>query len=427
LRGSQFWGKNEAKIKIKQPNVVKRGVNIRMPLEGIRVIELGQMLAVPFLTRRMGDLGAEVIKVEPPDTGEITRNLAGPKIKDSCGYYIVLNRNKKGITLNLRHPLAREVIYKLAKVSDVVVENFRAKTVDKWGIGYDALKKVNPKIIYCSISGFGQEGPYSQRPAYDQTVQAQAGWMSITGIKGQEPCLVGVAVGDMIIASTALYSILAALRYRDRTGEGGYIDLSIADNLIDWLVYVGQFYLLAGSIPDPVGSGHPTNFHKAFKCKDDKWIEVNAVTVAMWDRLAKVLAKNPGYEGLPTDTRFDTLQKRIDNRPIMWPYLSEVFMTKNRDEWLKELVEGDVPCAPVNNIAEAFEDPQINFRKMVVEVDSPYWGKYRTTGMPIKMTQLKQERFEPPPRLGEHNEEILQGMLGYSKEEIENFKKEGVI
>jgi len=398
-----------------------------MPLKGIRVIDLGQMLAVPFLTRRMGDLGAEIIKAEMPGTGDVTRGLAGPKIKDTCSYFIGLNRNKKSITLNLRHPLAREVICKLAEVSDVVVENFRAKTVDKWGVGYDALKKVNPKIIYCSISGFGQEGPYSQRPAYDMIAQALTGWMSITGIKGQEPCLVGAAIGDMIAGSTALYSILAALRHRDRTGEGGKIDIAVTDNLIDWLAYVAQFYLISGTVPGPVGSGHATNFYKGFKCKDGKWIEVGAPNVTMWGRLTKVLAKNPGYEGLPTDTRFDTLQKRIDNRPIMWPYLSELFLTKNREDWLRELVEGDVPCAPVNNIAEAFKDPQINFRKMVVEVDSPHWGRYKTTGMPVKMTQLKQERFEPPPRLGEHNEEILQGLLGYSKEEVENFKKEGVI
>ena len=402
-------------------------MNMEMPLEGIRVIDLSQMLAGPICTRRMGDMGAEVIKIEMPGTGEVTRSLAGPKIKDTCGYFIVLNRNKKSITLNFKHPVAREVIYKLAKVSDVVVENFRAKTVDKWGISYDALKKVNPKIIYCSISGFGQEGPYSQRPAYDMTAQALTGWMSITGIKGQEPCLVGAAIGDMIAGSTALYTILAALIHRDRTGEGGNIDIAVADNLIDWLAYVAQFYLISGTIPSPVGSSHATNFHKAFKCKDDKWIEVSAPNIRLWGRLAEVLAKNPGYEGLLTDTRFDTLQKRIDNRPIMWPYLSELFMTKNREEWLEELVEGGVPCAPINNIAEAFEDPQINFRKMVVEVDSPHWGKYKTTGMPVKMTQLKQERFEPPPRLGEHNEKILEGLLGYSKEEIENFKKEGII
>lgn len=402
-------------------------MNMEMPLEGIRVIDLSQMLAGPICTRRMGDMGAEVIKIEMPGTGEVTRSLAGPKIKDTCGYFIVLNRNKKSITLNLRHPLAREVIYKLAKMADVVVENFRAKTVDKWGIGYDALKEVNPKIIYCSISGYGQEGPYSQRPAYDPMAQALSGWMSLTGIEGQEPCLTGLPMADMLGGTTALYAILAALIYRNRTGEGGKIDISLVDNLVDWLVYVAQFHFINGTIPGPVGSGHPTNFHKAFKCKDGKWIQVSAPSVQMWDRLAKVLAKNSGYEGLPTDSRFDTLQKRIDNRPIMWPYLSELFTTKNREEWVGELLEGDVPCAPINNIAEAFGDPQINFRKMIVEVDYPYWGKYKTAGMPVKMTQLEQERFEPPPRLGEHNEEILERLLGYSKEEIENFKKEGVI
>jgi len=400
---------------------------MKMPLEGIRVLDLSQMLAGPVCTRRMGDMGAEVIKIELPVTGEVTRSLAGGNIKDTCGYYIVLNRNKKSITLNLRDARARDIVYRLAKISDVMIENFRAKTVDKWGIGYDALKEVNPKIICCSISGYGQEGPYSQRPAYDPIAQALSGWMSITGIEGQEPCLTGLPLGDMLGGTTALYSILAALIYRDRTGKGGKIDISLTDCLIDWLVYVAQFYFIKGTIPSPIGSGHPTNFHRAFKCKDGKWLQVSAPSTPMWDRLVKVLAKNPGYEGLPTDTRFDTLQKRIDNRPIMFPYLNELFMTKNREEWLKELLEGDVPSAPINDVAEALADPQINFRKMVMEVDQPYWGKYKTTGMPVKMTQLEQERYDPPPRLGEHNEEILGSLLGYSKEEIETFKAEGVI
>lgn len=399
----------------------------KMPLEGIRVIDLTRALAGPSCTRRLGDFGAEIIKVEEPGSGDMIRHLAGPKIGDTCSYFHVVNRNKKGITLNLKHDSAKKVIYELAKVSDVVVENFRPKVVDRLGVGYDTLKQINPTIIYCSVSGYGQEGPKAKAPAYDAVIQAVTGEMSVTGVEGGPPCLSGVPIVDMLGGTTAVYAILAALFHRERTGEGGRIDISLADNITDWLVYLGQFYLVDGSIPGPVGSGHPTNFHRAFECQDGRWLQVSAVGQTDWERLAKVLARNPRYEDLPTDSRFDTFQKRLEGRPILWPLLDKLFLTKSREEWLKELQEGDVPCGPVNNVAEALADPQTEFRRMVVEVDQPHWGKYKTTGMPVKMTQLQEERFEPPPRLGEHNEEVLQGLLGYSADEVENLRRQGAI
>lgn len=399
----------------------------RMPLDGIRVVDLTRALAGPSCTRRLGDFGAEIIKVEEPGTGDMTRVLAGPRIGDTCSYFHCVNRNKKSITLNLKHDLAKKAILDLAAVSDVVVENFRPKVCDRLGIGYENLKKVNPRIIYCSISGYGSEGPKAMGPAYDPVIQAFSGNMSVTGVEGGPPCLSGIPMTDMLGGTTAVYAILAALFHRERTGEGGRVDTSLADNLIDWLVYLGQFYLVNGQIPGPVGSGHPTNFHRAFKCSDDKWLQISAVAQRDWERLCAVLTKNPGYENLATDPRFDTFQKRVDNRPILWPHLDALFVTKTREEWLHKLQEGDIACGPVNNVAEALADPQTLFRKMVVEVDHPHWGKYKTLGMPVKMTQMPEERFDSPPLLGEHNREVLEGVLGYSSDYVANLAKENAI
>jgi len=399
----------------------------RLPLEGIRVVDLTRALAGPSCTRRLGDFGAEIIKIEEPGTGDMTRILAGPRIGDTCSYFHCVNRNKKSVTLNLKHGLAKKAVLDLVAVSDVVVENFRPKVCDRLGIGYDVMKGINPRIIYCSISGFGHEGPKAMGPAYDPVIQAFSGNMSVTGVEGGPPCLSGIPIVDMLGGTTAVYAILAALFHRERTGEGGRIDTSLADNLIDWLVYLGQFYLVDGRIAGPVGSGHPTNFHRAFKCKDGKWLQVSAVAQRDWERLTAVLARNPGYESLPTDPRFDTFQKRVDNRPTMWPYLDALFATKDRVVWLGELSEGDIACGPVNDVAEALNDPQTLFRRMVVEVDHPQWGAYRTLGMPVKMTQIPEERFDPPPMLGEHNRDVLEGLLGYSSEYVDTLGKEKAI
>ena len=402
--------------------------NSHMPLDGIRVLDLTQLLAGPFCTRRLGDLGAEVIKIERPGRGDPTRYLAGPKIRDTCAYFIIVNRNKKGITLNLRHEKGREAFYDMVKVSHVVVDNYRAGVTKRLKVDYETLKQINPKIICCSISGYGHEGPYAERPSFDPISQALSGSMSITGPEGGEtPCLTGLPLGDCLGGTYATVAILAALLDCERHGEGGFIDIALTDNLIDFMVYIAQFYLTGGLVPGPVGSGHPTNFHRAFKCKDGKWIQISAPTQDMWERLCKVLEKNPGYENIAVDERFDTVEKRVSNRPIMWPYLDNLFATKTCEEWCKEMQEGDMPHAPVHNVAEALNDPQLLFRNMGLELDQPYWGKYRTTGMPLKMSQIKQERYDPPPRLGEHTQEILCELLGYSVEKVQELRTLGVI
>jgi len=407
---------------------MRKAERFMMPLEGIRVIDLTRFLAGPFCTRQLGDLGADVIKIEEIDGGDPSRCLAGPKLQDTSSYFIIVNRNKKGITLNLRDARGKKVLYDLVKISDVVVDNYRAGITKRAQIDYETLKQINPKIICCSISGFGQEGPYADRPSFDHLAQALSGSMSITGPEGGEaPCVSGLPIGDCLAGTYATLAIASALVHRELHGEGGFIDIALTDNIVDFLVYIGQFYFLDGKIPGPIGSGHPTNFHRAFKCKDGKWIQISCPSQDMWERLCRVLVKNPGFEKIAVDDRFDTVEKRLGNRPILWPLLDGLFASKTREEWQKEMLAGDVPHAPVYDIGEALHDPQTLFRRMVVEVDQPYWGKYKTLGMPIKMTQIKQERFAPPPRLGEHNEEIFGKLLGYSKEKIQELRAARVI
>jgi CoA:oxalate CoA-transferase len=399
-----------------------------MPLEGIRVVDLTRFLAGPFCTRRLGDLGAEVIKVEEISGGDSSRYLAGPKIQDTSSYFVIVNRNKKGITLNLRDERGKEILYDLAKISDVVVDNYRAGVTKKAKMDYETLKQYNPKIICCSISGFGQAGPYRDRPSFDHLAQALSGSMSLTGPEGGgAPCVSGLPIGDCLGGTYAALAVVSAIVHRELHGEGGFIDIALTDNIVDFLVYLGQFFFLDGKIPGPIGSGHPTNFHRAFRCRDGKWIQISCPSQDMWERLVKVLEKYPGFEGIARDDRFATVEKRLINRPLLWPILDQLFAGKKRREWEQEMLAGDVPHAPVYDIGEAMEDPQTLFRRMVVELEQPFWGKYKTLGMPIKMTQIQKERFDPPPRLGQHNEEILGGLLGYSDEEIGSLRKAGVI
>lgn len=399
-----------------------------MPLEGIRVVDLSRVLAGPFCTRHLGDLGAEVIKIEGVNQGDPTRYFAGPKIRDATAYFVIINRNKKSVTLNLREERGKQVLYDLVKVSDVVIDNYRGGVTKRMQADYDTLRQFNPKIICCSISGAGQSGPYAQRPFFDHLAQALSGVMSVVGPEGGEtPCMAGLPVGDCVGGTYAALAILAALIHREHHGEGGFIDIALTDNLVDLLTNYAQNYFTDGSIPRPQGSGHPTNVHRAFKCKDGRWIQVSVPSQDLWERLCKVLEKNPGYENIATDDRFDTVDKRLTNRPILWPYLDKLFATKTCDEWSRVMLEGDVPHAPILNVAEALKDPQLLSRKMVIEVDQPYWGKYKTLGTPFKMTQIKQERYIPPPQLGEHNKEVLGELLGYSSEKIEQLRADGVI
>ncbi len=399
-----------------------------LPLEGVRVVDMTQALAGPFGTRFLGDLGAEVIKIEVPEAGDMTRKFAGPSVKGESGYFLAINRNKKGITLNLRTEKGKEILKSLVKKSDVVCENFRPGTTEKMGLGYHALKEINPRIIYCAVSGFGSTGPYRERPAFDYIIQAIGGVMSVVGEPGRPPVHTGFPIADLDGGIFGALGVLAALYAREKTGFGQYVDISMLDMIISLWAFMGQFYLLAGNIPGPVGSGHVTNVPLgAFKAKDG-YVVITCPAQNFYEKLASALAKEvEEFKDLPRDERFSTPTNRLKNRAALEKIINDALSKKTRDEWLKIFEEGDVPAAPVNNVAQAFSDPQVISRNMIVEFDHPLCGNIKTTGNPIKMSQVEKEVFNPPPLLGQHNEEIICDLLGYSKRDLEEFKKGNVI
>jgi len=399
-----------------------------LPLSGVRVVDMTQALAGPFGMRFLGDLGAEVIKVEVPGTGDMTRKFAGPSVKGESGYFLAINRNKKSVTLNLRSEKAKEILKALVKKSDVVCENFRPGTTKKMGLDYEVLKGINPRIIYCAVSGFGQTGPYRDRPAFDYIIQAVGGVMSVVGEPGRPPVHTGFPIADLDGGVFAALGILAALYGREKTGVGQFIDLSMLDMIISLWAFMGQFYLLAGDIPGPVGSGHVTNVPLgAYKARDG-YLVITCTSQKFYENLAGVFSREvERYRDLPKDERFSTPSKRLENRRELERVINDALSTKDRAEWIKILDNADVPAAEINNVAQAFSDPQVLHRNMIVEFEHPLGGKIKTMGNPFKMSGIEKEVFNPPPLLGQHNEEIICGLLGYSKTDLEQFKKEGVI
>ncbi len=390
-------------------------------LAGVRVVDLTRALAGPYCTMILGDLGAEVIKIEAPNArGEAT----GPySYKGQDAYFMSVNRSKKSIVLDIRTDKGREVLYDLAKVSDVVVDNFRPGVVERLKVDYDTLKQLNPRIICCSITGFGATGPYRDRPAYDLVVQALSGAMSITGEPGRPPIRSAVAVGDQGAGMFAAHGILAALYARERTGVGAKIETSLLEAMISLLAYEASYYFISGVVPGPVGSGHRTlPVYQAHKTRD------GYVAVAAVDKFADLcqavgredLARNPRYGG----------SGLTEHRRELVAILDEIFLTKSTDEWLKSLTEADVPCAPVNTLDEAFSDPQVLATDMVVAIDHTLGGQIKQTGNPIRVSTTSPDRrrkFLSPPLLGEHTSEVLSQLLGYSPAKIEQLKQEKVV
>ncbi|MFQ5916067.1 MAG: CaiB/BaiF CoA transferase family protein [Nitrospinota bacterium] len=393
------------------------------PLDGIRVLDLSQVVVGPYCTMLLGDLGAEVIKIERPGRGDDTRDWGPPFLDSESAYFLCLNRNKKSVTLNLKDPQGLKVLMDLSAKSDVFIENFKPGTLERLGAGYEAISKVNPRMIYCSVSAYGPTGPYRNYPGYDVIVSAVGGLMSITGEKDGPPVKVGVAITDVSTGILAHGSILAALWARERTGKGQKVDLSLLETQVAVLINQASNYLLGGVVPHRWGSCHPSIVpYRDFKASDN-YVVIGAGNDNLFRRLCDAL-EHPEWAD---DPRFQTNPDRVKNRDALEGLIQEVIQTRTGDEWFHLISEAGVPCGPVNTIDRVFQDPQVLHRGMVQEVDHPKAGRIRLTGVPVKFSETPAEVRIPPPVLGEHTEEVLRDLLGYDEGRIDSLRKRGVV
>ena len=396
-----------------------------LPLEGIRVIDLTHVMAGPYCTQILGDLGAEVIKIERPEIGDQTRRMPPHFVgeKKMSAYFLSLNRNKKSLTLDLKSPEGKEILFELVKKADVVTNNFVPGTMEKLGLDYETLKGINRGIVWASITGYGQDGPYRNRPAYDIITQAIGGVMSYTGEPGRPPVRCGIPFGDLGAAIQAVSGILAALVSKAKTGEGRKVDISMLDVMIALHTYRAKYYFVAGVVPQPVGTAHVSSVPlRAYRTKDS-YIVIEAFMEHFWKNLCQVLE----VEHLCDDPRFNSRQNRLTNREELDQLLETAFLKKTTDEWQALFDITEVPSGPINTLDKALSDPQVAYRNMVIEIDSPHTGKLKDVGNPIKMSGVDKPVYNPPPLLGEHSEMVLSELLGFSKEKIAALKEKKII
>ncbi len=400
-------------------------------LQGITVFDLTRVLAGPTATQILGDLGANIIKVERPNTGDDSRNLGPPYLdadatepKESA-YYLSVNRNKHSVTIDLTKKKGQILAKKIIKKCDVLVENFRAGNLKQYGLDYESIKKINPKIIYCSITGFGQTGPYASRGGYDYLVQAMGGIMSITGEKKGLPTKIGVGVSDIITGLYATISILSALRFRDQTSLGQHLDISLLDSQVSWLSYVAQSYLISGKIPDRIGNDHPSIVpYQTVKAKDGLMV----LAIAN-DRQFKSFCQFSGLSNLCKNSKFKSNSSRVKNREELNKILSRAILKKTINEWVHGLTKINVPCGPINNIEQVFSDPQVKSRKMKIGMKhkKSKSGKINIIGSPMNFSVSKIKYKKTPPTLGEDTTKFLKKFLKISIPEIRKLKDDGII
>ncbi|HEY3962921.1 MAG TPA: CoA transferase [Planctomycetaceae bacterium] len=394
-----------------------------LPLDNIRVLDLSRVLAGPYCTMMLGDLGAEVIKVERPGLGDDTRQWGPPFVSGESAYYLCCNRNKQSLTLNLKTDAGRDLAAKLAETSDVLVENFLPGTLDGWGLSYAELSRRNPRLVYCSITGFGQSGPRRDEPGYDIMVQALSGVMSFTGEPDGVPMKVGVAISDITAGIFASNSIMAALLARERTGRGDRIDVALFDSTIAWLANVGSNYLVSGEVPRRLGTAHPSIVpYQAFQAADDSLI----IAVGNDGQFVKFCAAI-GRPDLATDPRFTANGLRVQNREQLIPLIAADIARRPTAEWLEKLEQAGVPCSRVNTVDRAFHEPQAVARDMLIEVRHPTIGPLKMAGSPLKLASIEHPPRRPPPLLGEHTAAVLRDVLGFSADEIQRLKDGKVV
>jgi formyl-CoA transferase len=393
-------------------------------LADLKILDLSRVLAMPYCSMMLGDLGAEIIRVERPGVGDETRHWGPPWVGELSAYYLVTNRNKQCITVDLKKKEGQEIIRHLARRSDILLENFLPGDLAKMNLGYEDIRAINPKIIYASVTGYGQNGPYRDLPGFDFILQAQGGLMSIIGEEEGSPMKVGVAIVDITAGLFACSAILAALHYREKTGEGQYIDMALLDAQVAWLGNQASNYLVSGKVPRRMGNAHPNIVpYETFKAKDGIYLALGVGNDNQWKKFCRIA----GVEHLMDDPRYVTNPKRVENRKILVPLLQEVFLQRDSGEWLKLLGQAEIPIGPINTIDRVFADPQVLSREMLVEMEHPKVGKLKVVGSPMKLSKTPVQYRIPPPLLGEHTESVLREVLGYDKETIARLKEAKVI
>ncbi len=400
------------------------------PLEGIRVLDISRALAGPFCTMMLGDLGADVIKVERPGRGDESRSWGPPFVgvpnesyPGESTYYLAANRSKRSLTVNLKSPEGQEIIKRLAAVSDVLVENYLTGSLDKMGLGYEQLHELNPRLVYCSISGYGRSGPYAGKGGYDFILQAEGGIMGITGPVEGPPFRVGVSIIDLTTGMFASTAILVALRSRDVSGEGQLLDLSLLDSSAAILSNVASNYLIGGVEPRRMGNAHFNIApYEVFRARD-RWLTLGALNQRQWENLCNVVDR----QEIIDDPLFASNQDRVENRASLAEVLNGAFAAREAREWIEELHQVGIPSGVINTIADVFNHPQAQERDLKIELEHPTAGVLSFPGYPYKFSETPAQARRPPPLLGEHTDEVLSELLEYSPEEVQELHEQGAI
>jgi crotonobetainyl-CoA:carnitine CoA-transferase CaiB-like acyl-CoA transferase len=394
------------------------------PLDGLCVLDMTEALAGPFCTMMLGDLGAEVLKIERPGSGDMSRGWAPPFVGQESAYFLSVNRNKRSLTLNLKHPEAQAILHKLIQQSDVFVVNQpRLDSLRKLGADPDTLRGLNPRLIYCAISGYGMTGPYAGQGGFDVVAQAQSGLMALTGEPDQGPVRYPIPLSDATAGVYSVIGILSALWVRERTGVGQFVDVALLDGQTAWLTNVAGSYFATGQRPKKLGNAHPNIVpYQPFKARD-KYLIVAVGSERLWDRFCQALEI---AESIGKDPRFAANADRLRHRVELIPLLERIFVTRDAEFWLERLRAADIPCGPINEVDEALNDPQLLARGMIVELMHPAAGPVRSLGNPVHLADTPVGYRLPPPMLGQHTGEVL-AELGYAADEIRRLRKEEAI
>jgi crotonobetainyl-CoA:carnitine CoA-transferase CaiB-like acyl-CoA transferase len=396
---------------------------MHMPLEDVKILDLSHALAGPFCSTMLGDFGAQVIKLEVPGAGDIARGWGPPFYNTETAYFVSLHRNKKSIEVDLKHAAGKELFFRLVECCDVVLENFRVGTLDKLGIGYEQGKGRNPGIIYCSVSGFGQTGPYKDRAALDLILQAESGMISITGEPGGRGVRCGVSIADMVAGMYAAFGIMSALRVKDKTGRGQFIDVSMLEGQLGLLQGTIGAYLADGVVPEPMGTAYKALLpYQTFRTKTrDLALAVGS------DRLWRIFCPLMGLDEMVDDPRFATNRARNENRDVFIAKLQEVFLTKTYEEWEEILLARGIPVGAINTIDQVVNHPQVKARGMIVESQHPVAGPVKIVGVPVQLSETPGHVREPAPLLGQHTDEVLRHYLDMDEAEIASLRQAGAI